>query len=180
MPVLLVTSDNEQFRVEKVVAQRSVLIKNMLEGRAHSTHSLCHSPGLTFLLDVGESDHPIPLPNVTAPVLKKVSGALPVLLKMRLTILFATTLRCSNTAITIRLILFQPVMSPLRMNRASARQTSQNGTRNSSPLTRRCSLRSFLLPITLISSLFCKHFLLKFRIAPSLILSATQPQGAVR
>jgi len=53
MPVLLVTSDNEQFRVEKVVAQRSVLIKNMLE-------------------DVGESDHPIPLPNVTAPVLKKV------------------------------------------------------------------------------------------------------------
>jgi hypothetical protein len=33
MPVLLVTSDNEQFRVEKVVAQRSVLIKNMLEGQ---------------------------------------------------------------------------------------------------------------------------------------------------
>lgn len=32
MPVLLVTSDNEQFRVEKAVAQRSVLIKNMLEG----------------------------------------------------------------------------------------------------------------------------------------------------
>jgi hypothetical protein len=32
MTVLLVTSDNEQFRVEKAVAQRSVLIKNMLEG----------------------------------------------------------------------------------------------------------------------------------------------------
>ena len=30
--VLLVTSDNEQFTVEKEVAERSVLIKNMLEG----------------------------------------------------------------------------------------------------------------------------------------------------
>ena len=31
--VLLVTSDNEQFVVDKEVAERSVLIKNMLEGR---------------------------------------------------------------------------------------------------------------------------------------------------
>ena len=30
--VLLVTSDNEQFIVDKEVAERSVLIKNMLEG----------------------------------------------------------------------------------------------------------------------------------------------------
>ena len=30
--VLLVTSDSEQFVVEKDVAERSVLIKNMLEG----------------------------------------------------------------------------------------------------------------------------------------------------
>ena len=43
--VLLVTSDNEQFVVDKEVAERSVLIKNMLE-------------------DVGETDRPIPLPNV--------------------------------------------------------------------------------------------------------------------
>lgn len=34
MPVILMTSDNQQFSVEKVVAQRSVLIKNMLEGVA--------------------------------------------------------------------------------------------------------------------------------------------------
>ena len=33
--VLLVTSDNEQFVVEKDVAERSVLIKNMLEGNSH-------------------------------------------------------------------------------------------------------------------------------------------------
>ncbi|GAA5822631.1 hypothetical protein JCM10212_004343 [Sporobolomyces blumeae] len=52
-PVKLVSSDNEEFEVEKDVAVRSVLVKNMLE-------------------DVGESDHPIPLPNVSASVLKKV------------------------------------------------------------------------------------------------------------
>lgn len=33
--VLLVTSDNEQFVVDKDVAERSVLIKNMLEGKFH-------------------------------------------------------------------------------------------------------------------------------------------------
>ncbi|KAI8084508.1 E3 ubiquitin ligase complex SCF subunit sconC [Halteromyces radiatus] len=53
MSVRLLSSDNEQFSVEKHVAERSVLIKNMLE-------------------DVGESDAPIPLPNVTAKVLRKV------------------------------------------------------------------------------------------------------------
>jgi len=30
--VLLVTSDNEQFNADKEVVERSVLIKNMLEG----------------------------------------------------------------------------------------------------------------------------------------------------
>ncbi|KZT60467.1 E3 ubiquitin ligase SCF complex, Skp subunit [Calocera cornea HHB12733] len=49
----LTTSDNETFTVDKKVAEKSVLIKNMLE-------------------DVGESDQAIPLPNVTASVLKKV------------------------------------------------------------------------------------------------------------
>ncbi|KAK4053484.1 hypothetical protein OIV83_001651 [Microbotryomycetes sp. JL201] len=51
--VILTTSDNEQFKVEPEVATRSVLIKNMIE-------------------DVGESDQPIPLPNVSSNVLKKV------------------------------------------------------------------------------------------------------------
>jgi len=71
MPVLLVTSDNEQFRVEKPVAQRSVLIKNMLEGQPPSPLQL-QPVSNVHPADVGESDHPIPLPNVTAPVLKKV------------------------------------------------------------------------------------------------------------
>ncbi|KAF8643864.1 hypothetical protein AX16_008880 [Volvariella volvacea WC 439] len=51
--VLLVTSDNEHFTTERDIIERSVLIKNMLE-------------------DVGESDQPIPLPNVSSAVLKKV------------------------------------------------------------------------------------------------------------
>ncbi|KAF9777199.1 S-phase kinase-associated protein 1A-like protein [Thelephora terrestris] len=51
--VLLITSDNEQFVVDKEAAERSVLIKNMLE-------------------DVGERDEPIPLHNVSSSVLKKV------------------------------------------------------------------------------------------------------------
>ncbi|KAL7412799.1 putative negative regulator sulfur controller-3 [Mrakia frigida] len=52
--VTLETSDKETFSVDKEVAERSVMLKNMLE-------------------DVGDSpDQAIPLPNVTANVLKKV------------------------------------------------------------------------------------------------------------
>jgi len=49
----VLSSDGEQFTIDREVAIRSVLIKNMIE-------------------DVGESDNPIPLPNVSASVLKKV------------------------------------------------------------------------------------------------------------
>ncbi|KAJ7178828.1 Skp1 family, dimerization domain-containing protein [Mycena crocata] len=51
--VLLVSSDNVKFTTEKDTIEKSILIKNMLG-------------------DVGESDQPIPLPNVTSSVLKKV------------------------------------------------------------------------------------------------------------
>lgn len=75
--VLLVTSDNEQFHADKEVVERSVLIKNMLEGiyrptfpALHWSHSHFFTP---FCIDVGESDQPIPLPNVSSSVLKKVS-----------------------------------------------------------------------------------------------------------
>ncbi|KAL8287060.1 hypothetical protein RQP46_004066 [Phenoliferia psychrophenolica] len=51
--ITLSTSDNETFPVEKEVAIRSVLIKNMLD-------------------DLPESDNAIPLPNVSANVLRKV------------------------------------------------------------------------------------------------------------
>lgn len=37
MSVILLSSDNEEFEVEKEVAQRSVLIKNMLEGKKKKT-----------------------------------------------------------------------------------------------------------------------------------------------
>ena len=73
--VLLVTSDNEQFNADKDVVERSVLIKNMLEGECRLL-SLWPSSSTTLIyriLDVGESDQPIPLPNVSSSVLKKVS-----------------------------------------------------------------------------------------------------------
>ncbi|KAJ1559118.1 hypothetical protein HK405_011942 [Cladochytrium tenue] len=53
MPVKLTSSDGQEFSVDKAVAERSVLLKNMLE-------------------DVGDSDTPIPLPNVTGKILEKV------------------------------------------------------------------------------------------------------------
>ncbi|KAI9034161.1 Skp1 family, dimerization domain-containing protein [Hyaloraphidium curvatum] len=54
MPTITLTSsDSVAFTVEREVAERSVLLKNMLE-------------------DVGESDAPIPLPNVSGSILKKV------------------------------------------------------------------------------------------------------------
>jgi len=53
--VQLSTSDNEIFNVDRDVAERSVLIKSMLD-------------------DLGDSDElPIPLTNVSSNVLKKVS-----------------------------------------------------------------------------------------------------------
>ncbi|KAG0368909.1 putative negative regulator sulfur controller-3 [Gamsiella multidivaricata] len=53
MSITLQSSEMQEFKVDKEVAQRSVLIKNMIE-------------------DVGESEAPIPLPNVSAAVLAKV------------------------------------------------------------------------------------------------------------
>lgn len=51
--VQLSTSDNEVFNVDRDVAERSMLIKTMLD-------------------DLGEEDAPIPLVNVSSNVLKKV------------------------------------------------------------------------------------------------------------
>lgn len=53
MKVQLKSQDDQSFSIDRAVAERSILLKNMLE-------------------DVGESDTPIPLPNVTGKVLKKV------------------------------------------------------------------------------------------------------------
>jgi hypothetical protein len=86
--VQLLSSDNETFAVDKQVAERSILIKNMLEGEYLTSFGLVtillrrgsawmySQPWLLLIinacLDVGESDAPIPLPNVTAKILKKV------------------------------------------------------------------------------------------------------------
>jgi hypothetical protein len=47
--VLLVTSDNEQFVVEKDVAERSVLIKNMLEGNSFPLYLTPKTPPPDFI-----------------------------------------------------------------------------------------------------------------------------------
>jgi S-phase kinase-associated protein 1 len=71
--VLLVTSDNEQFHAEKDVVERSVLIKNMLEGLGSLSLALWPTAPHPYKnADVGETDQPIPLPNVSSSVLKKV------------------------------------------------------------------------------------------------------------
>ncbi|KAJ1861441.1 hypothetical protein LPJ73_001020 [Coemansia sp. RSA 2703] len=51
--IKLQSSDGKTFEVERSVAIQSILIKNLLE-------------------DLGESENPIPLPNVTAKVLEKI------------------------------------------------------------------------------------------------------------
>ncbi|KAF0482749.1 E3 ubiquitin ligase complex SCF subunit sconC [Gigaspora margarita] len=51
--VKLTSSEGTEFIIDRKVAEKSVLLKNMLE-------------------DVGESDMAIPLPNVTGPILNKV------------------------------------------------------------------------------------------------------------
>ncbi|AAW41368.1 E3 ubiquitin ligase complex SCF subunit sconC [Cryptococcus neoformans] len=52
--VILTTSDDEQFTVEKIVAERSAMIKSMME-------------------DLGDQEgQPIPLPNVSSSVLTKI------------------------------------------------------------------------------------------------------------
>ena len=71
--VHLVTSDNEQFEADKDVVERSVLIKNMLEGGCRLLLLwTSFTTSFYLILDVGESEHAIPLPNVSSSVLKKV------------------------------------------------------------------------------------------------------------
>lgn len=112
MPVTLTSLDDVKFTVDKDVAERSILIKNMIEGNHLHLHTLLptgerqsmlvhcralphwlwaiplflcglhctvitHAPFfltlITLKIDVGESDSPIPLPNVSSAVLKKVT-----------------------------------------------------------------------------------------------------------
>lgn len=83
MSVHLLSSDNEEFKVDKDVAERSVLIKNMLEGKYRHQKTFFLQSKKPFYLsilcifsDIGDSDAPIPLPNVTSKVLGKVRSYL--------------------------------------------------------------------------------------------------------
>ena len=54
--IILLSNDNEEFMVKMNIAEKSVLIKNMLE-------------------DIDNSDAPIPLPNVSSKILNKINYA---------------------------------------------------------------------------------------------------------
>lgn len=51
--IILTSSDHKEIEVDKKVIEKSILIKNMIE-------------------DVGDSDEPIPIPNVNEKILQKV------------------------------------------------------------------------------------------------------------
>jgi len=75
--IKLLTSDYEEFSVDRDVIERSVVIKHMLEGayRLHAqicTFTSMSSDGCLTFPDIGQTDHPIPLLNVSATVLAKV------------------------------------------------------------------------------------------------------------
>lgn len=65
--ITLVTSDEETYTVQKKVAERSNLIKQMIEGESQLTSLPKLTPDLA-----GPSDEAIPLPNVSSSVLVKV------------------------------------------------------------------------------------------------------------
>ena len=105
--------------------------------------------------DVGESDQPIPLPNVSSSVLKKASGI--GIARFEPSNLFYLMYdRFLNTAnITVANLCPQQSLMPTKTRLANARLTSTNGTRNSLPLIRRCCLRSSLPPTISISNRSC-------------------------
>ena len=105
--------------------------------------------------DVGESDQPIPLPNVSSSVLKKASILRVVILSLCL--LMSSLYRFLNTANITEESDSQPQMLSHKMKLASAPPISASGIRSSLRLTRKCSLRSFWLRTISISSHSCQY-----------------------
>jgi len=151
--VLLVTSDNEQFHADKEVVERSVLIKNMLEGNARFT--AFQQKRLIPTVDVGESDQPIPLPNVSSSVLKKAGISVVISLCAvpfaPLLLICSRLYRFSSTANTTVESLCQVLtQTRIRTKLVNEQRTFRNGTKGLSPWTRRCCSRLSSPPTTLI------------------------------
>jgi hypothetical protein len=115
---------------------------------------------LTFLLltgwlvDIGDLDEAIPLPNVSSSVLKKVVHFHSYLVSC---IDVVITGRSWPTASIISLTLCQQSMPiKIRTRPASAQLTFRNGIKISSRLIKRCFSRSSWLLIIWISSRFCE------------------------
>lgn len=106
-----------------------------------------------FYTDVGESDQPIPLPNVSSSVLKKAS----IFHCEDIAFFLQHRLRFLNTANITGESDSRPQMPSHKMKLASAPPTSASGIRNSLQSIKRCFLRSSWLQTISISNHSCQH-----------------------
>ena len=153
--VLLVTSDNEQFVVDKEVAERSVLIKNMLEGKY--TVPPRPVPHLTTRL-TPRCWRERPANSTTQRLFVRTEKGSRFLCRPCRTtcrLIACKSHRFWSTASTIVASLCRPLMRPMRTRTESEQLTSGNGTKSLSQLIRRCCLRSSWPPTISISNLCC-------------------------
>lgn len=136
MSVHLLSSDNEEFKVDKDVAERSVLIKNMLEGNKRKVF-IISIISLLFIncifIDIGDSDAPIPLPNVTSKVLGKVTFIDNQVMN--------NIINSCNRSLNGVLIIVKTLL--LKMIKKDVIPISKNGTKNTWKLIKRPYLISF-------------------------------------
>lgn len=158
--VLLVTSDNEQFHADKEVVERSVLIKNMLEGVLHATFVLPLSYVFARCRWKWPTYSP---PQRLIQRFEKSTYRANTFPQNPLTVRLCAIDRFWSTASTIVENLCR-LRTPMltRMRHANERPILESGIKNSLPWIRRCSLRLFLPPTTSISNHCCTSFSILF------------------
>ena len=139
--VILVSSDNEQFVVDGGITERIGLIGNSLEGKSTTSTPATSCLITRSFTEVGESNQLIPLPKVSSHVLKKVWN-FDITKAEDMWIHHVLSRRFWSTANITGASRSPPPMKPTQMSTESERLILANGTRNSSPLIRRCSSRS--------------------------------------
>ena len=139
-----------------VCSSRTCLRVRLITPRHTRVHA--YEPTVSLPTDVGESDQPIPLPNVSSSVLKKVrslaqdASATPAML------IILYRFRFSSIASTIVESHCRRQTQQIPTMRASALPTSASGIRSSLPWTRKCYSRLSSRRTTLISSLSCTSY----------------------
>ena len=139
--VLLVTSDNEQFNADKDVVERSVLIKNMLEGECRLLPCGWTSSSTALSLSASRcwwirSAYPSAQRFVKCVEEGKVSHYRDLKRNWLIYPRFSST---ANTIAVSPCLL--PIQTRAKMKLANGQRTSANGTKSLSRSIRRCSLR---------------------------------------